>query len=136
MVEVNEGKFGQIRIDVIEEPFSDNALFFIIAAVEPGSTITAEIWPVRLDLLEHDYICNTGSPQYAPDVISAALDWTRENIPGSCSKDYLAYYLDECCFKFNGRERMGELFHELLKNAVQLGPIPYAEIISKKDADD
>lgn len=49
-------------------------------------------------------------------------------------ENYLGYYLDEYCFKYNRQAeiRSGALCYELLYNAVHLTPVTYQEIMDAK----
>jgi hypothetical protein len=50
----------------------------------------------------------------------------------ACStEDYFNLYLNECCFKFNGRKKPETLFDVLLINAINSKPITNKDFITK-----
>ena len=65
-------------------------------------------------------------------VISLLKRWLLGTLQGSCSKEYIGYYLDEYTFRFNRRKSKsrGMLFYRLLQNAVQVAPVTYEDIIA------
>jgi len=54
---------------------------------------------------------------------------------GAVSPQHLDYYLDEFTFRFNRRKSRsrGKLFYRLVQQAVQVGPVPYRNLIGGKD---
>jgi len=141
-VEINDHKIGRIRMGIIDSASSDNLHDFIETAVEKDSTIISDGWRGYNGLFEKGYLPETkqhkdgGEGTLLPHVhtvISLLKRWLLGTLQGSCSKEHIAYYLDEYTFRFNRRKSKsrGMLFYRLLQNAVQLQPIPYDNIIAK-----
>lgn len=67
--------------------------------------------------------------------MGALKDWlAKTRWAGYSQENYLGYYLDEYCFKYNRQAEIqsGALCYELLYNAVHLTPVTYQEIIDAK----
>jgi transposase-like protein len=141
-VEVNEYKIGRIRMGVIENASSESLNAFIEDSVEKGSTIVSDGWSGYNGLPAKGYLHSIKKRKNGNDenllphvhtVVSLLRRWLLGTLQGSCSKDHIAYYLDEYCFRFNRRKSRsrGMLFYRLLQNAVQMQSTPYKDIISK-----
>ena len=138
-VEINDGKIGRSRMGVIDSASSENLHSFIENSVELGSTIITDGWRGYNGLCEKGYLQEVKKKKTNDDdstlphvhtVASLLKRWLLGTLQGACSKDYLDYYLDEYCFRFNRRKSKsrGMLFYRLLQNAVQLKPTTYKSI--------
>lgn len=141
-VEINDKKIGRIRMGIIDSASSDNLHNFIQETVEKGSSIVTDGWRGYNGLLEKGYSQETRIKKaedeatllpHVHTVISLLKRWLLGTLQGSCSKEHIAYYLDEYTFRFNRRKSKsrGMLFYRLLQNAVHLQPTVYDDIISK-----
>ena len=140
-VEVNDNKIGRIRMSIIECATSENLHDFIETTVEKGSKIISDGWRGYCGIDGKGYSHETKSHKYEMEetllphvhtIISLLKRWLLGTLQGSCSKEHMAYYLDEYTFRFNRRKSKsrGMLFYRLLQNAVQTTPITYDNIIS------
>lgn len=141
-VEISDKKIGRIRMGIIDSASSENLHGFIEATIEKGSTIVTDGWCGYNGLRENGYTQETKKRKtddgatllpHVHTVISLLKRWLLGTLQGSCSKDHMAYYLDEYTFRFNRRKSKsrGMLFYRLLQNAVQLQPTSYEDIIAK-----
>lgn len=141
-VETNDQKIGRIRMSVIDDASSKSLHPFIESSVEIGATIVSDGWSGYCGLSEKGFDQAVQKPKASDDVsllphvhtvISLLKRWLLGTLQGSCSKEHLAYYLDEYCFRFNRRKSKsrGMLFYRLLQNAVRLQPSSYKDIIAK-----
>jgi transposase-like protein len=57
--------------------------------------------------------------------------WLLGTHQGAISADHLDYYLDEFTFRFNRRRSAsrGKLFYRLMQQALQVPPVPYANLV-------
>lgn len=140
-VEVNDKKIGRIRIGIIDSASSENLHNFIEETIEKGSTIVTDGWRGYNGLSENGYLQEIRKRKtedestllpHVHTVISLLKRWLLGTLQGSCSKEHIAYYLDEYTFRFNRRKSKsrGMLFYRLLQNAVQLQPTLYDDIIA------
>ena len=140
-VEITDKKIGRSRMSVIENASSESLHAFIENNVEIGSTIVTDGWRGYNGLSGKGYaqkITKKSSEDnkellpHVHTVVSLLKRWLLGTLQGACSKEYLDYYLDEYCFRFNRRKAKsrGMLFYRLLQNAVQLQPTSYKDIIS------
>ena len=141
-VETNENKIGRVRMSVIDDASSKSLHGFVEAVVEKESTIVTDGWSGYNGLSEKGYTQEIKLKKIEDDesllphvhtVISLFKRWLLGTLQGSCSKEHMAYYLDEYSFRFNRRKSKsrGMLFYRLLQNAVQLQPSTYYDIIAK-----
>jgi len=141
-VEISDKKIGRIRIGVIDSASSENLHGFIETTIEKGSTIVTDGWRGYNGLTEKGYFQEIKKRKaededtllpHVHTIISLLKRWLLGTLQGSCSKEHIAYYLDEYTFRFNRRKSKsrGMLFYRLLQNAVQLQSTSYDDIISK-----
>ena len=136
--------FGRVRMRRIEDASGSNLIPFVCESIEPGSTVHTDGWLGYNGLAEHGYIhmkkniSESGDPAHVimPGVhrISALLKrWLISTHQGAVSDEHMDYYLDEYTFRFNRRKSKsrGMLFYRLLQQAVEVGPVPYKNIIKK-----
>ena len=141
-VEISNKKIGRIRMRVIDSASSENLHGFIEATIEKGSTIVTDGWRGYNGLSKKGYFQEIKKRKIEDEdtllphvhtVISLLKRWLLGTLQGSCSKEHIAYYLDEYTFRFNRRKSKsrGMLFYRLFQNAVQLQPTLYDDIITK-----
>jgi transposase-like protein len=141
-VEINDDKIGRIRLKPIEDASSEQLLSFVEETIESGSTIITDGWKSYAGLKTMNYIheiMNTKDisvDELLPHVhttVSLLKRWILGTFQGSCSKEHLAYYLDEYSFRYNRRKSnsRGLLFLRLLENAVQIETTTYKELINR-----
>jgi hypothetical protein len=68
-------------------------------------------------------------------VVSLLKRWLLGTHQGAMGHAQWDYYWDEFTFRFNRRtsKSRGKLFYRLLKQAVQVDPVPYKQIIGGKN---
>jgi len=143
-VEVDDdGKMGRIRLKMLKNAGSDQLLPFIEDVVEEGSTVVTDGWVSfsGLDKMgyKHEVISSkdTDPDNLLPHVhttVSLLKRWLLGTLQGSCTKNYLPYYLDEYTFRYNRRKSKsrGLLFLRLLENAVLIETTTYNQIVMGK----
>jgi len=138
---------GRIRMRRIPNASKQFLHAFIEQAIEPGSVVHTDGWASYGGLdtkgYGHDVTPLKGKPKDAAvtamprvhRVASLLKRWLDGTHQGAVSKVHLDYYLDEFTFRFNRRtsRSRGKLFYRLLQQAVQVGPVPYKEIIQPQD---
>jgi len=130
----------------IPDVLSQSLTPFICKVVAPGSTVVTDSWTGYKGLEQIGYVHNkinisaSGDPAHVnlPGVhrIASLLKrWRQCTHQGAVRAEHLDYYLDEYAFRFNRRtsRTRGLLFYRLLSQAVCVAPVPYKNIISKKD---
>jgi transposase-like protein/ribosomal protein L37AE/L43A len=141
-VEINNNKAGRIRLKVIDDASSESLHLFVGEAVQKGSAIITDGWSGYNGLSGKGYTqeakAKDGGDSLLPHVhtvISLVKRWLLGTLQGSCSKEYLAYYLDEYTFRYNRRKSKsrGLLFLRLLENAVQIETTTYKQLIAKEN---
>lgn len=142
-VEIHSPKgFGRIRMRQIPDLSSDSLTEFVCCAVKPGSIVLTDGWKGYNHLSKHDYsherivLSSTGDPAHVAlpgvhRVASLMMRWLLGTHQGAVSIKHLDYYLDEFTFRFNRRSSnaRGLLFYRLIQQAVQVGPVSYANIV-------
>ena len=137
-------KIGRIRMKQIPDASSTCLQAFIMASIEPGSTVVTDGWTGYLGLetlgYMHKVINLSKRREPASDllprvhrVVSLLKRWLMGTHQGAVSHGHLDYYLDEFTFRFNRRTSTyrGKLFYRLLEQTVQTPPVPYSTIIKK-----
>ena len=130
---------GRIRMRHILDATANSLQLFIVASVEPKSTIHTDGWEGYNGLSElgyhHKMIVQSGKQKKAHElmpgvhrVASLLKRWILGTHQGSISNEHLEYYLDEFTFRFNRRtsQYRGKLFYRLLQQAVETWPKPYS----------
>lgn len=141
-VEIGNKKIGRIRMGIIDSASSKNLHRFVEATIDKESAIITDGWRGYNGLSEKGYYHEAKNRKaedettllpHVHTVISLLKRWLLGTLQGSCSKEHMAYYLDEYTFRFNRRKSKsrGMLFYRLLQNAVQLQPTSYDDIIAK-----
>ena len=141
-VEVNaDGGFGRARLGVIPDAGADSLREFLLANVEPGSTLVTDGWssypPAARGLytLEATSVRASGRPAHEvlPGthlVFSLVKRWVMGTLQGSISQAHLQAYFDEWVFRFNRRtsRSRGLLFARLMQLAVEGDPLTYRDL--------
>lgn len=132
---------GRCRMAVIPNARGTSLRQFLLANVEPGSTVVTDGWG--------PYRNAVGGYVHQPINISASGSLAHVSLPGvhrvaallkrlllgthqgAVEADHLAAYLDEFVFRFNRRrsEARGLLFRRLLEQAVSAPPLPYRQLV-------
>jgi len=140
-VETTDNTVGRIRVGILTDASQASLRTFINESVEPESVIVTDGWRGYSGLescgYSHEIIEHLTEDTLLPHVhtvISLIKRWIMGTMQGSCSQEYLAYYLDEYTFRFNRRKSKsrGLLFYRLLQNAVLLEPVTYQNITPKQ----
>lgn len=146
-VEVHSPKgFGRVRMRQVPDLSSPSLTEFVCYAVEPGSTVLTDGWKGYRQLKKHGYshevivLSATGNPAHVAlpgvhRIASLLKRWLLGTHQGAVSGKHIDYYLDEYTFRFNRRSSRarGLLFYRLCQQAVQVGPVPYAQLVSAKE---
>lgn len=124
---VQNSQVADIRIQLCPEK-EKSAYFqaFLNATVSDGS---------RVKVVKGFIQRGNRDAEYTLAAMAALKDWlAKTRWAGYSQENYLGYYLDEYCFKYNRQAeiRSGALCYELLYNAVHLTPVTYQEIIDAK----
>ncbi len=149
-IEIHDPKgFGRVRMQSISDASGASLIPFVCNSVKPGSMVLTDSWGGYNTLQQDGYIHNkvnlsdSGDPAHVvmPGVhrISSLLKrWLLGTHQGAVSSKHLDYYLDEYTFRFNRRtsSARGMLFYRLLQQAIELAPVPYAQIIGEKKQTD
>jgi transposase-like protein len=132
---------GRCRMAIIPNARATSLRRFVVANVEPGSTVVTDGWPSYPPALAgyvHQPVKVSASGTFAhvslPGVhrVAALLKrWLLGTHQGGVEADHLAAYLDEFVFRFNRRrsEARGLLFRRLLEHAVSAPPVPYRQLV-------
>ena len=118
---------------------------FAKRTIAPGSTIRtdgARHLRALSDLAnQHEYFVSVTSTEPAhvhlPGVhmVGSLLKrWLTGTLHYAASQDHLAYYLDECTFRFNRRtsKARGLLFYRLLQQVVGTDPHPLKDLLKPR----
>jgi len=140
-VELDEHSFGRVRLGIIPDASGESLASFLDGAVEPGSRVITDGWSAYPAATRDHYvhsgtsIAASGLPAHVAlpathRVFSLVKRWVMGTLQGSVSRAYLQGYFDEWVFRFNRRHARsrGLLFHTLLSQAVDAGPITYREM--------
>jgi transposase-like protein len=134
-VEVHEPKgYGRCRMQVLSDASAVSLHPFVIASVEPGSSVVTDAWQGYSGIEAHGYRRERHSQRAArlrgddpygllPGVhrVSAlAKRWLLGTHQGSVDAAHLQVYLDEIVFRFNRRRSYsrGLVFYRVMQLAV------------------
>lgn len=137
-VELDEHGFGRTRLGIIPNASGTSLAAFLHTAVEPGSRVNTDGWSAYPAATRDNYVhigtSISASGQQAHEVLPAVhrvfslvKRWVMGTLQGSVSPEHLQAYFDEWVFRFNRRHSRsrGLLFHTLLRQAVDGGPMTY-----------
>jgi transposase-like protein len=135
--------FGRCRIQVIPHAETGALRSFLLAHVEPGSTIHTDglaSYPGAAGTAyAHQRTSIKSSGKDAHEVLPgvhrvAALvkRWLMGTHQGSIGADHLQAYLNECAFRFNrrGSHARGMLFYRLLQQSVAMHPMSFRDLVA------
>jgi transposase-like protein len=135
--------FGRCRLAVLPNASAPSLRAFLLANVEPGSTLITDAWvsypPATMSHYTHVpiNIAASGVPAHVPlpavhRVASLAKRWILGTHQGATEADHFQAYLDEFAFRFNRRksDTRGMLFFRLLEGAVATKPLTYARLVA------
>ncbi len=143
--EENGRAIGRIRMARIPDRSRRSLHEFICSNIEPGSTIHTDGCTAYGGLRELGYRHaasvllgkrKDAATRLLPRVhriASLVKRWLMGTHQGAVANEYLDYYLDEFIFRFNRRASAsrGKLFYRLLQQAVQIAPVPHAELVQR-----
>lgn len=138
-VEEDGRKIGRVRLQTIPDLTQASLHGFIAASVEPGSTVRSDGFKsyLGLDGYIHRRHLQTELPEdehvlpRVHRVIGLLKRWMMGTHQGAVSAEHLDDYLNEFTFRFNRRTSAsrGKLFYRLAQQAVQIKPVPFAELV-------
>jgi hypothetical protein len=145
-VEILEPKgFGRIRLRRITRDTQEVVVGFVQEVVEYGARVRTDGSPSYQSLrdcgYDHEPKVMLGSkvPAHAAmpgvhRVASLLKRWVLGTHHGAIQPAQLDHYLDEFVFRFNRRTSgsRGMLFYRLVEQAVQAGPVTYADVASHR----
>jgi transposase-like protein len=135
-----DGKgIGRIRLARIPDTKRQTLHRFIVQSVEEGSTIVTDGLNAyrQMQAYKHERhvqgLQNEGLhllPR-VHRVVSLLKRWMLGTHQGAVAQEHLEDYLNEFTFRFNRRKSAsrGKLFFRLAQQAVQIEPVPYADLI-------
>ena len=139
---------GRIRLEAVEDSSATSLLRFVERVVTPGSTVITDGLNSYSNLEKIGYKHSVRISRKREDgsrllprvhrVASLLKRWLLGTHQGSVERQHMPYYLDEFTFRFNRRtsRHRGLLFYRLLHQAVNLGPVPYSDIVGGKRPQD
>ena len=139
-----DGKgIGRIRLRRIPDVNRATLHGFIVASIEPGSTVVSDGLQAYRELegYVHDRQIQKHQPADAKHllprvhrVISLLKRWLLGTHQGAIAHEYLQDYLDEFTFRFNRRKSAsrGKLFYRMAQQAVQVSPVPFDALPHRK----
>jgi transposase-like protein len=143
-VELHEPRgYGRARMRIIPNAEATSLREFLVATVEPGSTVVTGGWssyrPACRDWFVHEAHPVAGSGKQANELLPAVhrVDalckrWLLGTHQGRVDPEHLQSYLDEFCFRFNRRHSRarGMLFYRLLQYAAAAPPLTYQQLVA------
>ena len=132
---------GRIRLARVADASAQSLEAAITAAIEPGSQVRTDDWKgyQGLEKLGYGHPTARSTTEVGDNLLPLAnriasllKRWLIGTHQGAVQSSYLDYYLDEFTFRFNRRTSgtRGLLFYRLVKQAVDLAPVPAKEIIA------
>lgn len=133
--------FGRARLGIIPDAGAEALAAFLAANVEPGALVITDGWaaypPATREHYRHQGTSVRASGLPAHEVLPAVhrvfslvKRWLMGTMQGSVSAAHVQAYFDEWVFRFNRRHARsrGLLFHTLLRQAVDAGPVTYRSL--------
>lgn len=126
-------KIGRIRLRHVPDGKAASLNPFATSAIEPGSTVLTDDYQGYAQLPSLGYIRKIVTPDELrlPHLVASLLKrWLLGTYQGAVRPSHLGYYLDEYTFRFNRRtsRSRGKLFYRLVQQALQVDPLPEAEL--------
>lgn len=135
--------YGRARMQVIPNAEATSLREFLVATVEPGSTVVTDGWssypPACRDWFVHEPRPVAGSGKQANELLPAVhrvaalfKRWLLGTHQGRVDPEHLQSYLDEFTFRFNRRHSRarGMLFYRLLQYAASAPPLTYRQLVA------
>ena len=135
---------GRIRMRQIPAASAHHLHGFVLEAIEAGSVVHTDGWAGYNRLESKGYVHEVTALRTRKESASELLPrvhrvasllkrWLMGTHQGAVSREHLDYYLDEFTFRFNRRRsrHRGKLFYRLLEQAVDVGPLPYREMVER-----
>jgi hypothetical protein len=139
---------GRIRLARIPSPTRKSLHRFVEQTIESGSLLHTDgrtAWD-GIETLgykqQHTVLLKHKDPNAASRLLprvhrvaSLLKRWLLGTHQGAVGVEHLDYYLDEFTFRFNRRtsRSRGKLFYRLLQQAVQVSPVPYHDLINRRN---
>lgn len=134
----DEKRIGRIRLKYIVDASAKSIETAIEEMVLPGSTIHTDAWPsyngleklgYKHKVIRDDRTLGDNLLPLCHTVSSLLKRWLLGTHQGGVQQSHLAYYLDECTFRFNRRTSTyrGLLFHRLVEQSMAI------EHVTEKD---
>jgi transposase-like protein len=132
-IEVRGQGSGRLRLAVVEDLSASSLVSFVVASVEPGSTVLTDGWQGYAPLRQgYDHRPSTvGDPRNASKLLPQAhrtfsnlKTWLKGTHHGVSAK-HLPHYLDEFVLRFNRRRTPMAAFQSLLGLTAQHPPATY-----------
>jgi len=147
-VELREPRgYGRARMSIIPNAEAQTLRKFLIATVEPGSTVITDGWSGYLGIdkvgYPHDRRSQRAAKALGEDIgkllpgvhriASLAKRWLLSTHQGAVHIEHLPGYLDEFCFRFNRRRSRsrGLVFYRVLQLAIGHDPVRYQQLIAR-----
>jgi predicted RNA-binding Zn-ribbon protein involved in translation (DUF1610 family) len=133
---------GRIRLTMVNDGSVASLVPAVSSMVATGSVVRTDGWRAYLPLAERGYQHEISresedlGDEMLPSCrrVAGLLErWLMDTHHGATTRSYLPYYLDEFTFRFNrgSSSSRGELFQLLVRQAVQVGPVPYRKLVSQ-----
>lgn len=146
-IEIQEKKWGRLRLGSLKNATAQSLTAFLMENVEAGSTLLSDYWPAYIGAakecgLAHVRTNVSRSQKKAHELLPAVHRVFSllhrvllTTFQGAVSKKHLPNYLAEYVFRFNRRTSASRvlLFQRLLTFAVRDRPPYYWEIIGRPD---
>lgn len=135
-----DGKgIGRIRLARIPDTKRQTLHGFIVQSVEEGSTVVTDGLNAyrQMQAYKHERHVHGHEKEdlhllpRVHRVVSLLKRWMLGTHQGAVAQEHLEDYLNEFTFRFNRRKSAsrGKLFFRLAQQAVQIEPVPYADLI-------
>lgn len=148
-VETSDAKIGRVRMAKVDDVSGKSLKAFVQTTVGEGAVIHTDGWEGYGGLVKLGYkhrrtnVSASGDPAHVvmPAVhrVAALLKrWWLGTHQGAIRHRHLDYYLDEYTFRFNRRasRHRGRLFYRLAQQAVQVGPVAWADVAAGQPTTD
>jgi len=135
--------YGRARMSVIDDAAAATLHKFLVNTVEPGSTVVTDGWGAYSkacrDWFVHEPRPVSGSGHDAHELLPAVhrvaslcKRWLLGTHQGGVLPEHTQSYLEEFCFRFNGRHSRarGLLFYRLLQYAAGGPPLTYRQLVA------
>ncbi len=138
--------FGRCRMAILRDGSADSLHPFVVAHIEPGSTVVTDGWSGYQGIDRLGYLHEPHSQRAASTagedvgallpgvhrIASLAKRWYLGTHQGRFDDSHLQSYLNEFVFRFNRRRSRsrGLVFYRLLELAVDHDPVRYRQLVA------